>query len=215
MVNALANRDEVKPGQRTETFEEGALKNVIRASWEHDLAGIEKLRSKQMIAQLESHAHNMSSILNTHDYEFYAIPNILAHAKHMSRNDFSSYLSTMELIAHGYSGILDKELVSFILIGMSHKAKTSASLAKHYDKVMSDIDGRIDYYNRVIDGHTKVLGKINYALNMTQSSFLRFFFRGKIVKLRRLASMREGRIKRIASKRERYLRVKGRSSSKS
>ncbi|MDE1860477.1 MAG: hypothetical protein KGH72_02050 [Candidatus Micrarchaeota archaeon] len=205
-MNALVNRDDNisavhEPPRR---IEENVLKNVIRANWQTKLTGLEKLRSKQMAAELETHADNMRRILNSFDYEIFCIPTIIANSKHMARSEFTSYLNFVESIAFGYSKVMDKELVSMILIGMTQKAKSTDTLVKHFNRIVNDMDQKITYYNRLVDRDRRRLNFVTGRINARESSLFRIFFRSRIIKLKKSAYARALRIKKVEAKRNDY-----------
>jgi hypothetical protein len=203
MANALSNID-VRVQPNAKVIEPNALKTIIRQQWEGKFEGIEKSRSKQIMIDLEEHVSNMQSILNTMDYEVFCVTNIITNSKHMTRDDLVKYLSVLEAIGTGYSHMLNKDLATLVMIGITARFRTLNGLTKHYHALMGRIEAKSCYYNDKMFIASKAVDSLSTELKTQESSLLRFFFRGRINSIRGKLNSKSSRVKKLESKVTKY-----------
>ena len=83
------------------------LKNVVRQNWRGKLEELDKVRGRALAAEMDSHLASIAKTIDPLDYEIFCVPNMISHSKHLSRDEFSRYLRLMEVMAEGYSSILE------------------------------------------------------------------------------------------------------------
>lgn len=181
-----------------------ALKNIIRQDWERKFDGTDKPKKQQVMMALEGHAANMQSILNNIDYEVFCVSNIIAHAKHMTRDELNKYLSTLEAIGTGYAHIYDMEVATLIMIGVTARCKNIYDLAKQWNSLAGRIDSKRDHYNSKMEVASKELERLSTQLNKQESSLLSFFFRGRIRRLRGRIKVKSTSVGKIAARVSKY-----------
>ena len=138
------------------------------------------------------------------DYKVFCVTNIISNSKHMSRDDLIKYLSVLEAIATGYGHMLNKELATLVMIGITARYRTLNGLTKHYHALMGRIDAKSCYYNDKMFIASKAVESLSNDLKTQESSMLRFFFRGRINTLRGRISARTVRVKKLETKVAKY-----------
>ena len=186
--------------QEKVSVEKAMLKDVIRKRWENELAP-GRQQSKEAKDQLDSHLANIKNVLNNYDYEIFCMPNIITNTKSMSRSEMREYLKHMEALATGYSSVFDSDLATLLLIGITCKSRSVSSIAKYYGNLSSDINKKIEYYDRLLQRHSDFISRVNYEIKVTESGFFRFFRKKKATRLKTIAHKRSNRIRAIEKKR--------------
>ncbi len=189
--------------QEKVSFEKAALKDIIRKRWETEL-GSGKQQSKEVKDQLDSHVSNIKGILDNYDYEIFCMPNIITNTRAMSRSEVKEYLKHMEALAVGYSLVFGDEMATLLLIGLTCKSRSVSSIAKYYGNFSSDINKKVVYYDRLLQKHSDFMSRVNYEIKVTESGFLRFFRKKKVIRLKTIAGKRANRIKLVEKKKSNY-----------
>ena len=181
LLNAVASKDSL--GHQVKiTFDANSnfFKNVVRQHWEGKLATMDKTKSKHVAAEIESHLSKMNPHIDKLDYEIFCVPNIIAHSKHITKEELQDYLKLLESLAVGYSSTLGRELTSLVLIGLTSKARNSASAERYYKSLTGYVQGRVTRYESAIDRKRKRVHGLSMLLQREQSSLLRLFRRRRI-----------------------------------
>ena len=181
-------------------MERAALKEIIRKRWETEL-GSGRQQSKEVKEQLDTHVSTVKGILDNYDYEIFCMPNVIANTKTMSRNETKEYLKHIEALTIGYSSVFGNDLATLLLIGLTCKSRSVSSISKYYGSFSSDINRKAVYYDKLLQKHSNLMGKVNCEIKAAESGFLRFFRKKEAVRLRRIAGRRANRIKTIERKR--------------
>ncbi len=170
------------------------LKTIIRQHWKETLDGIDKSKSKTIAMELETHISSMNSVVDPMDYEAFCIPNIIQHSKHMSKEEFSTYLRLIESMAIGYSDHLGKELTNLVLIGVTSKGRSATSAERYLALLLKDINNRANYYQLHINKRSRHVYALSSRLRAHQSSILRVFKRRRIRHLSKTISSKNREI---------------------
>ena len=157
------------------------FRNVIRQHWEGKLAGMDKAKSRHVTAEIDSHLSNMNPLVDKLDYEIFCVPNIIAHSRHITKEEFSDYLKLIESLALGYSSTLGRERTSLMLIGLTTKARNLAGAVKYYKSLATDVQSRVYRYESAITRRRKRVYSLAQRLKREEGSILRFFRRKRIV----------------------------------
>lgn len=184
-------------------MERAALKEIIRKRWETEL-GSGRQQGKEIRDQLDTHVSTVKGILDNYDYEIFCMPNVIANTKTMSRSETKEYLKHIEALTIGYSSVFGNDLATLLLIGLTCKSRSVSSIEKYYGSLSSDISRKIAHYDKLLQKHSDLMGRVNCEIKATESGFLRFFRKKKAVRLRGIASRRANRIKAIEKRRSNY-----------
>ncbi len=162
------------------------FKNVVRQHWEGRLTTqLDKTKSKYVAAEIESHLARINPHVDKLDYEIFCVPNIIAHSKHITREELQDYLKTVESLAVGYSSTLGRDLTSLALIGLTTKARNSTSAERYYHSLTGYVQGKVTRYESVIDRRRRRLYGMSMLLQREQKGLLRFFKKKRIQVLSR------------------------------
>ncbi len=156
------------------------FRNVVRQHWEGKLASLDKAKSKHVAAEIDNHLANMNPLVDKLDYEIFCVPNIIAHSKHISKDEFRDYLKLLESMALGYSSTLGRDLTSLVLIGLTSKARNPASAEKYFKALSSDVQSKVYRYESAITRKRKKVYGLSRVLQKEQKGILRFLRRRRI-----------------------------------
>ncbi len=197
-------REEDKQKERQgETVETDILKRVIRENWKASVGGVERL-NKGAVTAYDEHAQNMRKLLNTLDYEIISMPNIVSNTKRMQKDEIAAYLAAIEALAVGYYDLLDKELTSLVMIGLSYKAKDISTMLKYLASLTAEIEARVNAYKGRATRESRRLDLLYAELKQNESSIMRIFKRKRITSLRDRAGRRTSRFNKLNVKVQRY-----------
>ncbi|MDE1822827.1 MAG: hypothetical protein KGH69_02970 [Candidatus Micrarchaeota archaeon] len=208
MANALnLSSSDVSRRNNGQRLDESILKSVIRNNWQSKMDASERHVNKKLLEEIEQHASNMYGILNGYDYEALCIPNIMANAKHMSKEDFRTYLRLMESMAIGYSNLLDREIANLLMIGLTSKTRNLGSAQRYFELLSKDIEQRVGIYNRIIERHGRKSDAMLARLKTTERNIFRIFMKRRIRVIKKAISKSASKKQRFEEKKIRYSKL--------
>ncbi len=187
----------------SETFEAGILKNVIRETWHGDTKT--RGEDKQLLWQLDLHANNMKSILDSLDYEISAMPLVASNTASMDKGDVKAYLAHLETIALGYSHMIGYDLTNLLMIGLARKAKNLQSVVYYTNVLFDNLENRQKRYEKRIDTENGSMERLYNEIAMHNASFIsRLFRKGEIRNLNHKLSGKNARVTKLKGRHVRY-----------
>ncbi len=175
---------------------------MVRQQWASRLEnGIgDKILSRQIVADIELHISNMNGIVDQMDYELFCIPNIIAHAKHMSKDELYRYLKLMESVAVGYSSMHGRYITNLLMIGLTSKAKNLGGVEKYYRTVSGDIESRLTAYNAALEKRRARISRLSAAAKHHGSGIFGIFRRKRVAAINRRIELGMRRIDSLSGR---------------
>jgi hypothetical protein len=187
-----------------ETFEAGILKNVIRETWHGDSRS-KGAGDKQLMWQLDLHANNMRSILNSLDYEISAMPMVASNTAKMNKDEVRAYLTHLETMASGYANLLGKDLTNVLMIGISRKANSLQSLTYYTSLLFDRIEKRQSACAKRVARENSGIERVSREIALHNSSLISKLFRKRrMATLSKSMTVRNRRAGRLLGKEARY-----------
>lgn len=161
------------------------LKGIVRQHWHDKLDSMDKIKGKALATEIDMHLANITAMVDPLDYEVFCVPNMIAHSKHMSRDEFSRYLRLMESMAYGYSSIFGSDIAGLALIGISSKAKNVSGIERYHRLLSNHVESKIKTYHRKIEKRKRHVDGLYLRMRTHERSILKFFRKGRISMLTR------------------------------
>ena len=181
MSSTIARDISAEPGETAGiTANSDMLKGIVRQHWHDKLDSMDKINGKALATEIDMHLANITAIIDPLDYEVFCVPNMIAHSKHMSRDEFSRYLRLMESMAYGYSSIFGSDIAGLALIGISSKAKNVSGVERYHRLLSAHVESKIKTYHGKIEKRKRHVDGLYLRMKMHERSILRFFRKGKI-----------------------------------
>lgn len=191
------------------TIEASAVKKIVREGWESGL----KERGTGLDI-LNDHVEFMSRELSAIDYETLCMQNIAARAKHMSKGELIAYTKTIEALALGYKSRFGVNFSGVMIAGVTSISKDVRALRKHFDYFITHLSEGTVKYERRIGRESGRIVSLDAELAKKNSGIFRFLRKGDIARLRSSIRARQVRIRKLESRKSRYVSLAERVKTK-
>ncbi|MGC8479116.1 MAG: hypothetical protein ACP5M9_00390 [Candidatus Micrarchaeia archaeon] len=206
MVNML-QKDGINTNNRVNTFEEEAMRKVIKESWRGKLLDNSEPKTAGTLQLLDEHAAKMEVLLKNLDYEAICMQNIIINSKHMSLPELRSYLLFIEKLAVGYQSIFTPDITDIILIGLTSKARDLRSIKKYHESLISGVEKNVVKYSSRISKEEKALNQIAAELNKKNRGIFKFLRKGEIRIMQRIITSKKRKLSKYNNKSKKYLQL--------
>ena len=188
--------------QQRDNFYTNILRQVVQENW----AGKTQQGSAKPIAitALEEHATRMHNLLGTLEYEYMCMPNVIAHAKKMERDELQRYLSSIEAVTAAYKYTYDPDSLSYFVAGLTLKAKDADTVEKHLNNHIHKLEHKASTLAIKSDKERREAEAVSKEIARRKGSLLRFLKKGEISLLNSNLELRSKRIRAFSKGAQRY-----------